>query len=308
MLVRNEDIDAIHAGIGPAHLMDVDTDGVPFKYRTVVSLSDAFDSYVVVSQRYDAPEDTPSRNAREFLAKKELRYKQWGSRVLLPPGSVDIDNLISTRKVQAGVSVPRFFQNQYSLRIIADVSDTLLFDRYFRNFMVNPYLSMDNTNITTFIDVENGLRGRRIQDAMAVAPTLQRGVPMLNQHPPAQDLELPKSWFKGDSVLDEYPKGSCTIVPAIEFSGIACLPQDLQLCVTPIRFLFGDMLMIGLNSVPVLVAPKLLKLVQRSPLPKPKHEVCLDGSHMLRIFHSNHAGYSDMHHKGKGKYIPTFKD
>lgn len=273
ILVRDDVIDGIPSSLGPAHFMDVDEDGAPFKYRTVATLSDAFNSYAVVPRTdHDAAELVAERAAKLAAQLVAERKAAESGRPVAPvrvrrdrvTHEIDIGPPIAiakatldrtSSKAEVSVTMSAFMRHHYSLRRIASTADLALFDRYFRGFMINPLLTATLPMFDRFFNRGNGLRGRRIHGATPI-PSAFAPVGLHNQYPPPQQLVLPRSWSRSGSVVPGVPRVACAIVPADEYrrhSAGAFVGGGRRVLYFPMRFMFGDMIAFGLEELPMLV-------------------------------------------------------
>ena len=272
MLVRNTILDGIGGGIGPAHLMDVDKNGIPFKYRTVATLSDSFDSYAVTTHVAVKPVhvdggDGPStvqyarrtklwKHSDPLPRSLKERATHEGEHPLPPPGMGTVEHLDGTDKVEVCVSLPEFMANKFDVRRVTTPTSSVAYDIYFRPFMINPFLSSTQPNLKRFIERDGGLHERRFEGARFVDNTSTSN----NQFPPSNQLVLPDTWIKTPMMVEQLPTVCVTVVPAVvyntELAGSFVAEGINPLFYHLMRFTFGDMIAFGLDSIPLLANTK----------------------------------------------------
>jgi hypothetical protein len=323
LLVRNTAIDGIKGKIGPAHFMDVDKHGIPYKYRTVATLSDAFDSYAVTS--YTPPPrpadggDTPvtvayARSKKAWQHNKPVsgvykaRATHDGEHPLPPPGRASSKGIDSDDRCEVSVTLAEFMANTFEVRRVFPKSTSAAYDVYFRPFMVNPYLSSGaNSNLRDFIEKVGGLRSRRIAGAHGMPPEEEERYAGKNKNPARhRQLVLPSTWVHTRMAVNALPRLCVGIVPAVEFNAaaagtFAATTGIGEVLYYPMRFLFGDMIAFGVAGIPLIarIAPLPPSRVQyrRAPTPPPAEPRVArydQEHHMMSLLKQHHAGYKPM--------------
>lgn len=294
MLIRDMALEMLPGTVGPAHFMDVDENGIAFKYRTVATLSDAHNSFTVVPNGYDHDIKTTGLDKAHTKSSADpiTQKRDYGPLIPIHP---NILNNTSVR-VEVGVTMNMFMTNKYSLRTVASDDMKQLFQNVFGGFMVNPELDARADNLSEFIEVEHGLRTRRFENVIPVPP---KQTTWLNQVPPERQLQFKDSAMKTKTMrTDRLPEHACTLIPAIVFQSImkgVFVDTKTPIALFPIRFLFSDMLVLGRFDVAIFANVEETDLFKTHSRQQDPHVDAKDDAakvHAWTIEH--HPGYKQM--------------